>query len=865
LSKRSSSAPSDIRKAIEPDQSLFKFSLLALIGSCLGIAVAAVLLYTLVINGSNRQLTATVFEAHAQAYAHHVNQSLRHLENGLGHISHTEALTNAFANAPETLPALEQELLSSLPYLINIRLVPINEQILTPAQSQLSFPEIDMLNRASINSNVPAEVHSLNQQRVIRLVTLVKTNTQARGAIIATFNLKALSEQIASFNSANGSMKIEQAFNGKVPQSFFQYGSTFSGDQPVLTEPLKNPLWQISFQPSEQLAKANELPPLSFWLPIGLALGIVIISILYAYLRLRSTVRSDAIELMNYCRKLIQSDEDKVPSFLLSLFRSMAQSLSATEREEALDQAPSPKKAEPQSDPTPPVITSSDGMQVSDSLHSEPDDADLLDLDLIVEKPDQNLNENNNAEAVEPALEKPQSNIPASIFRAYDIRGIVGDTLNTDIAYRIGQAVGSQATAQEEKGVVVGADGRLSSPELSAALIQGIRDSGQDVINIGTVPTPLVYFATHCIEANSGVMITGSHNPADYNGFKIVIGGVTLADDSIQALYQRIVTNDFSSGNGDLDNVDVIDHYIEHINNDIALAKSLKVVLDCGNGVAAAVAPQLMDSLGCTVIPLYCEIDGTFPNHHPDPGKPENLQDLIAAVAEHKADIGLAFDGDGDRLGVVTNQGEIIWPDRLLMLFAKDVASRNPGADIIYDVKCSRRLSGLISNFGGRPIMWKTGHSLIKAKMIETGALLAGEMSGHIFFKERWFGFDDGIYSAARLLEILGSETRDAQTLFDDFPDDFSTPEINIQVTDESKFTLVDQLQKKAQFDGADVSTIDGIRADYNNGWGLIRASNTTPVLVLRFGAEDEASLANIQTLFKDQLQSIAPELDIPF
>ncbi|MEH6357995.1 MAG: phosphomannomutase/phosphoglucomutase [Pseudomonadales bacterium] len=858
MSKTTSLAPSDIRKAIEPDQSLFKFSLLSLVGSCIGVAVAAVLLYMLVISGSNRQLATTVFEAHAQAYAHHVNQSLAHLQGSLDHVSATEAVKNAFNGSADTLRQQEKQLLASTPNLINIRLVPTGEQILTPAQTQISFPEIDMINRANRGQKVSAEAHSLNQQRVIRLVSLVNTNNQ-NGAIIATYDIKAFSEQISLFDSANGSMKIEQAFSGKAPQSFFQYGSAFAGDQPVSSVPLQNPLWQISFQPSEQLAKANDLSPLAFWLPIVLAFAIIILSILYSYQRLRNAVRSDAIELMNYSRKLIQNDDDGTPTFLLSLFRSMALSLAATERDQTLTESTAIQR---------PVPPPSEPMQVSDSLHSELDDADLLDLDLDDEKLIQNSDAMTNKSTktvTKTTSTLPERDIPASIFRAYDIRGIIGDTLDTDIAYRIGEAVGSQATAQGEKGVVVGADGRLSSPELSAALIQGLRDSGQDVINLGTVPTPLVYFATHCMEASSGVMITGSHNPADYNGFKIVIGGVTLAEDAIQGLYQRIIDNDFTSGSGDIDNIEVIDHYIEHINSDIALAKPLKVVLDCGNGVAAAVAPQLMESLGCTVIPLFCEIDGTFPNHHPDPGKPENLQDLIAAVAEHNADIGLAFDGDGDRLGVVTNQGEIIWPDRLLMMFAKDVASRNPGADIIYDVKCSRRLAGLISNFGGRPIMWKTGHSLVKAKMIETGALLAGEMSGHIFFKERWFGFDDGIYSAARLLEILGSETRDAQALFDDFPDDLSTPEINIEVTDESKFTLVKQLQEKGQFNGADVSNIDGVRADFENGWGLVRASNTTPMLVLRFAAEDEESLTDIQALFKSQLQAIAPDLEIPF
>lgn len=821
----------------------------------------------LVINGSNRQLASTIFEAHAQAYAHSVNQSLSQLQNNLAHAGQASAVTEALLGSPSDLRAQEQDLQKHTPNLINVRLIPLGEQVLTPTQAGISFPEIDMINRANHGETVPAEAHSLNQQRVIRMVTLIKAPDQdsasrGNGAIIATYSLDALNAQLQQFDLSNGSMKIEQAFSGKTPQSFLQFGSAFNGEQPVLNVALNNPHWQISFQPSEKLAQANELSPLSFWLPIALATIIIIFSILFAYLQLRNAVRSDAIELMNYCRKLIQNNDDGTPAFGLSLFRSMALSLSSTEREQILSEQTHAQPA-PQQESAP---TAPQAMQVSDSLHSELDDGDLLDLDLTQDIPGNTcVNEATGTTQEDPNPGLPLRDIPASIFRAYDIRGIVGKTLDTDIAYRIGEAVGSQATAQGEKGIVVGADGRLSSPELSAALIQGIRDSGQDVINLGTVPTPLVYFATHCMEANSGVMITGSHNPADYNGFKIVIGGVTLSNEGIQALYQRIMTNDFTSGSGDLDNVEIIDHYMEHIVNDIALAKPLKVVLDCGNGVAAAVAPQLIEQLGCTVIPLFCEIDGTFPNHHPDPGKPENLQDVINAVAEHNADIGIAFDGDGDRLGVVTNQGNIIYPDRLMMLFAKDVASRNPGADIIYDVKCSRRLAGLISNYGGRPIMWKTGHSLIKAKMQETGALLAGEMSGHIFFKERWFGFDDGIYSAARLLEIVGSETCDTQTLFDGFPDDVSTPEINIEVTDESKFTLVSQLQEKGQFNGADVSTIDGVRADFENGWGLMRASNTTPMLVLRFAGEDEAALAHIQALFKTELQAIEPGLAIPF
>jgi len=456
--------------------------------------------------------------------------------------------------------------------------------------------------------------------------------------------------------------------------------------------------------------------------------------------------------------------------------------------------------------------------------------------------------------------------LPASIFRAYDIRGVVGDSLTPETAYWIGRAIGSESLAKGEPNVSVGRDGRLSGPELVEQLINGLRDSGCTVSDVGMVPTPVLYYAANILAGKSGVQLTGSHNPPDYNGFKIVVAGDTLANEQIQVLRQRIESGDLASGEGRVEQVDVLEPYFEQIRGDIRLARKLKVVVDCGNGVAGVIAPRLIEALGCEVIPLYCEVDGHFPNHHPDPGKPENLKDLIARVASEKADLGLAFDGDGDRVGVVTNSGAIIYPDQLLMLFAKDVASRNPGSEIIFDVKCTRRLTPLIKASGGRPLMWKTGHSLIKKKMKESGALLAGEMSGHIFFKERWFGFDDGIYSAARLLEVLAQDSRDADQVFADFPVDLSTPEINIKVTEESKFAIIEALQRDAKWDAeAEVSTLDGVRVDYPQGWGLVRASNTTPVLVLRFEAESQEELQRIQEVFRAQLYTVAPDLQLPF
>lgn len=456
-------------------------------------------------------------------------------------------------------------------------------------------------------------------------------------------------------------------------------------------------------------------------------------------------------------------------------------------------------------------------------------------------------------------------NFPDTIFRAYDIRGVVPQTLTAETAYWIGRAIGSQSLAEGEPHVSIGRDGRLSGPALVERLIQGVADSGCKVSDVGLVPTPALYYAANVLAGKSGVMLTGSHNPSNYNGFKIVIAGDTLANEQIQALHTRLKNNDLTWSEGSIERVDILSRYADEIVKDIKLAKKLKVVVDCGNGAAGVIAPQLLEALGCEVIPLFCEVDGNFPNHHPDPGKPENLVDLIAKVKETNADLGLAFDGDGDRVGVVTNTGTMVFPDRLLMLFAQDVLERNPNAEIIFDVKCTRRLTPLIKEYGGRPLMWKTGHSLIKKKMKATGALLAGEMSGHIFFKERWFGFDDGIYSAARLLEILSKQQQTAEELFETFPNDISTPEINIDVTDESKFSIIEALHDAQWGEAAKLTSIDGVRVDYPQGWGLVRASNTTPVLVLRFEADTEAELQRIKDVFHAQLKRVAPDLQLPF
>ena len=453
------------------------------------------------------------------------------------------------------------------------------------------------------------------------------------------------------------------------------------------------------------------------------------------------------------------------------------------------------------------------------------------------------------------------------IFRAYDVRGVVDTTLTVEVVKKLGLAIGSEAYDRGQQTLCVARDGRTSSPELAAALIEGLRASGRDVIDVGEVPTPVLYFATYYLETGSGVMITGSHNPPNYNGLKIMLGGDTLFGDDIQALKHRILSGEFATGAGNVQTMDISADYIRRVSEDVpvALGNAFKVVVDCGNGVAGNFAPKLIRALGHDVVELFCEVDGGFPNHHPDPSQPENLQDLIAAIRVNDADLGFAFDGDGDRLGVVDSSGQIIWPDAQMMLFARDVLSRNPGAEIVYDVKCSSRLGKVIEKLGGKPVMFKTGHSYIKNKLKETGAPLAGEMSGHIFFKERWYGFDDALYAAARMLEILmGFKQRPAE-VFAKLPAGVSTPELKVEMQEGENLLFMQSLNDTEQFAEATVSTIDGIRVDWPNRWGLVRASNTTPSLVLRFEGDDEQALEEVKGTFRKLLLEKKTDLSLPF
>lgn len=456
------------------------------------------------------------------------------------------------------------------------------------------------------------------------------------------------------------------------------------------------------------------------------------------------------------------------------------------------------------------------------------------------------------------------NHIPEAIFKAYDIRGIVGKTLTPRIVEAIGHALGSEAACRKQTSICIGYDGRLSSPELAAALSKGILKSGINVIQLGLVATPVVYFSTHYLKTKSGVMITGSHNPPEYNGLKMVLDGEALSGQAIQQLLQRIKTNNFIFGNGQTSHHDLHDAYIHAISDNIQLNRPMKIAIDCGNGAASIYAERLFQALGCQVETLFCTVDGHFPNHHPDPSIPENLEDLMQALQSGQSEIGLAFDGDADRLGIVTKEGHIIYPDRLLLLFVEDLLKRKPGATIIYDVKSTRHLSPWIKANGGQPLMWKTGHSLVKAKMQESGAALAGEMTGHFFFTEGWYGFDDGLYAGARLLAIL-SHYNEPSAILNALPDSVSTPEQHIHMQEGEPHALVAKLQQTVVFDHAVVSMVDGIRADYTDGFGLMRASNTIPVLVLRFEADTQMALARIQDAFKTVILAAMPDLALPF
>jgi phosphomannomutase/phosphoglucomutase len=822
--------------------------------------LAAFLVFWLVLQPAEQGRYDQQAETEANMAVERLNQHLSTLQGFVSGLASQPHVIEAMESA-ERRAVVQQQLAAAFPGIEAVYLFPYDQIPRTAGESPtLGFAGLDLARRAESGRTTHPDAFPRNGTWLFQMVAPVRapSNNAVRGTLLVVMSVEGLQEAMGVVNrQLGGQISLVQTISGpgKVVTSVGSAGSADPLERTSLV-----PHWEIRYTPSG--APAPLIPQSMVFILVIVPSLLAAVLVWFLLSSAQKGLRRDIAQLIQWAQKVFGGERQRMPDLQWDLVASAGEVLQrlgqlVEKRINKASESARPAKPKP-------------GQKAAPAGEDEPlfQDRDMLDIDML-DGDDDVLGFGDDSAGGDgldvQEVSAPQVEVPDEIFRAYDIRGIVGSTLTDEIVEVIGRAIGSEALDRGQSSLCIGYDGRHSSPGLAQALARGVVAAGCDVVEIGAVPTPVLYFATHHLQNGSGVMVTGSHNPPDYNGLKVMLGGETLSGEAIQKLLNRIRTGDFADGQGSISREDVRRDYLDRIVGDIAVAAPLKVVVDAGNGIAGELGPMLIEELGCEVIPLHCEVDGDFPNHHPDPGKPENLEDLIARVREEKADIGLAFDGDGDRIGVVTNTGKIIWPDRLLMLFARDVVSRNPGADVLYDVKCSRRLANVVTEAGGRPIMWKSGHSLMKAKMKETGALLAGELSGHIFFGERWYGFDDGLYSAARLLEILGIEDRDSDEVFQDFPEDISTPELNIQVTEDSKFPLMENLAAQADFGDGSVSTIDGVRVDFPDGWGLCRASNTTPVLVLRFEAETEEALARIKDLFREQLQKVAPDLVADF
>jgi len=755
-------------------------------------------------------------------------------------------------NAAE-LRQREESLAYLLPMALNIQLLPPGiDQVDMNASPPLSYAALAQMREAERSDSAPpAEVQLLHTpQQHINIVHRVVNPTSDDVVGLVMLSLSSDAIQKIRAVSTEGYLELQQLGAKGAPVTVgYQGDLKYKVGPPGAVHAVPGSRWQVAYWPVHHSAAYLGKISLVVFVMFLVAAGALAAVTLILFSRLIAALNQDQVSLVTLMKDFRDEQVRREYPHGLDEMQETLEFMTGLAGGYALKSAAS-APVERELDANYAATGEKD-----DSLAQE---FDTLQMDnLIVEEDPLDFEP---AAAVEEDVE-----VDASIFRAYDIRGVVNRTLTEGVVKLIGRAIGSEALQRGRRTVIVGRDGRLSGPALSSALIEGLMETGCEVKDIGCVPTPVLYFATHYLDTQTGVIVTGSHNPPDYNGLKIVIDGETLSGESIQHLRERIEAGNFISGKGSVEAINVVPDYIERIRGDVTIARPLKVVVDCGNGVAGNVIPLLLKEIGCKVTELYCEVDGNFPNHHPDPSKPDNLKDLIRVVKQVKADVGLAFDGDGDRLGVITTEGSIVWPDRVLMLFVADILDRNPGGLIIYDVKCSRFLDTIIREHGGEPLMWKTGHSFIKTKMKQTGALLAGEMSGHIFFKERWYGFDDGLYSAARLLEVLGKDDRPASRIFDSLPNSVNTPEINIGMQEGEPPQFIERLLASAHFEDARVSTIDGLRADFDDGWGLVRASNTTPVLVLRFEADNDAALVRIMAEFRRVMLQVEPALSLPF
>jgi phosphomannomutase/phosphoglucomutase len=770
------------------------------------------------------------------------------------------ALSAIASQSEEDIRLVEQAMLDYFPELISLKIITIGEmgtaQIEGGDSGLRNHIEMDMVRRTGKGESTQPESYKFENRWLTSMTALIDHPRIAdrKAVVIITLDNDQLSAQLKFLDSAAGKFALEQRIpgnDGTARSNTVAFSGSAAGEEFTRRAEVPGTPWNVSFTPSRALLDSIAMRP---W-PLAGVFAATVVGLLVAV----------GLILVRFPRRLddevnlaISAADKKTPLELTvpELVVIAKQLRRATLR--AMRQGTA---APPDTLPVAEVQESFEADRAAANLTNPmfqstsilDEDDEVLDLDL------------DESDAPPEAQAGVPSSLPDHVFRAYDIRGEAETELTDELVMQIGRAIGSVAGEMGEQTLVVGCDGRVSSPRIKSALIRSLMESGRDVIDIDLVPTPLLYFATRHLNCRSGVMVTGSHNPAADNGMKIVLNQQTIAAGGIQQLRERILNDDFTSGNGRMIREDIIPAYMEEVLHDIAIAIPLKIVIDAGNGATGRIAPRLFEDLGCEVVPLYCDVDGSFPNHPPDTSDEDNLADLARTVQEQGADFGVAFDGDGDRLAVVTSSGRIVRSDVLLMLYAQDVVSRNPGADVVFDVKCSRHLSALISRHGGRPVLWKTGHAFMKEKMAETGALLGGEFSGHMFFGERWYGFDDGMYAAARLAEILSTHGEGLDQSLAAFPETVNTPEILIPVPDDEKFALMEKFIGLADFSPGKVNTLDGIRVDYDNGWGLVRASNTVPALTARFEADTAEALEAIQSAFRAQISLAMPDLELNF
>lgn len=854
----------------------------SMISGIISILLVSALAFYFLILEAGKSVEQQYAASQAQSYLSLLEQQSQLLVINAETIATNEASHQALHSNLENLEAFEQHLRTLFVSAKNVKAYPLNKARKDDSiEPPVSFAQLDLIRRAEKNEPHPPEVHLQNGAYYLSIAVALLENEKAVGTLLISYDFQRLKDLLPPLPNELGYVEIVQQFGSAAPFTIFKSGnSQLKSNKPIQVGG-KYPHWDALFFNGEKInAPASHGPTLA--IATGIALAVVITFTFITNFLITKALQLNATKLTTSFNDL--TSHNKTTSiYTIDTFTSLGNTLErlfheydAQVRHLALKSKGAKTKRNADEieieldvghgdDVLNIDINDEDALLMGGSENSSNAPADLLDIEEDDNLMDLDIVEMADSEESNLGVTHSTNVIHDEIFRAYDIRGIVGKTLTEETAHNIGMAIGSEAMEKGQSSILVARDSRHSSQQLSEALVGGLVATGQRVIDIGVVPTPVLYYATKTLNTQSGVMITGSHNPPEYNGFKIVISDRTLAQDQIQDLKNRINQGRLTTGQGSYENANISQDYMDRIVNDVVLARPMRIVVDCGNGVTGGLGPTILENLGCTVTTLFGDPDGDFPNHHPDPSKAENLQDLINTVQEKNADVGIAFDGDGDRIGLVTAAGKIIWPDRLLMLYAKDLLSRNPGADILYDVKCTRDVAELVSTMGGRAIMCQTGHSLMKAKMKETGAVVGGELSGHIFFNDRWYGFDDAIYSAARLLEILSMEPFGSDEVFAEFPEKFSTPEISIPVPESLKFELIKRLQSEGNFDQGNINTLDGLRIDFPDSWGLIRASNTTPSLVARFEGDTEEALEQVKSVFRSELSAIDNNLNISF